>query len=122
MPLPAAVAPDDTLPKLGPGDQRGGYDRYGPRVPAIVVSPHARPHAVTDVVHDHTSVLATIEANWNLTALTCGDAATVMDFLDTSHAAFAVPPALTPATYPLPGALNCPASFSAPALTSGRPS
>ena len=44
---------------------------------------------VTDVVHDHTSVLATIEAKWNLPALTYRDAnaATVMDFLDAGHAA-----------------------------------
>ena len=56
---------------------------YGPRVPAIVVSPYAKPQGVTDVVHDHTSVLATIEAKWNLPALTNRDAnaETVMDFL-----------------------------------------
>ena len=29
---------------------------------------------MTDVVHDHTSVLATIEAKWNLPALTYRDA------------------------------------------------
>jgi len=51
---------------------------------------------VTDIVHDHTSVLATIEAKWNLPALTHRDAnaATVMDFLDVGHAAFSTPPAL----------------------------
>ena len=43
---------------------------------------------------DHTSVLATIEAKWNLPALTYRDAnaATVMDFLDPTHATFATPP------------------------------
>jgi phospholipase C len=52
-------------------------------VPAIVVSPYAKPKGVTEVVHDHTSVLATIEAKWNLPALTNRDAnaETVMDFL-----------------------------------------
>ena len=80
---PAAVAPDDIAPKLQPGDPAGSYDMYGPRVPAIVVSPYAAPQGVTDVVHDHTSVLATIEAKWNLPALTNRDANanTVMDFL-----------------------------------------
>jgi len=34
---------------------------YGPRVPAIVVSPYAKPQGVTDVVHDHTSVLRFLE-------------------------------------------------------------
>jgi phospholipase C len=51
---------------------------------------------VTNTVHDHTSILATIEAKWNLPACTMRDAnaATLADFLDTSHAAYAEPPAL----------------------------
>ncbi len=46
--------------------------------------PYSRPHAVTNVVHDHTSILATIEAKWNLPACTMRDAnaATLADFLD----------------------------------------
>jgi phospholipase C len=60
------------------------YDMYGPRVPAIVVSPYSTAGAVTNTVHDHTSVLATIEAKWNVPALTARDANAndVMDFLD----------------------------------------
>ena len=96
VPPPAAIPPDSIPPKLAPGDVPGGYDIYGPRVPAVVASPYAKPHAVTDVVHDHTSVLATIEAKWNLPALTARDAnaSTVMDFLDPGHAAFLTPPAI----------------------------
>ncbi len=96
VPPPAALAPDAIPPKLGPGDVPGAYDLYGVRVPAVVASPHAKPHAVTDVVHDHTSVLATIEAKYNLPALTFRDAnaATVMDFLDPSEAPLLTPPAL----------------------------
>jgi phospholipase C len=88
---PAAIAPDSIPPNLGPEDAPGGYDLYGPRVPAIVASPYAKPNAVTNVVHDHTSALATIEAKWNLPALTLRDAnaRTVADFLDLKH-----PPAL----------------------------
>ena len=91
---PAAIAPDAIAPQLAPGDPPGGYDRYGPRVPALVVSPYCRPAAVTTVVHDHTSVLATIEAKWNLPALTDRDAnaASVMDFLDTESAPWLTPP------------------------------
>ena len=33
------------------------YDRYGFRVPAVVVSPFARPDYVSSTVLDHTSVL-----------------------------------------------------------------
>ncbi len=65
---PRAIAPDDIAPNLQPGDPPGGYDMYGPRVPAIVVSPYSRPSGVSHTVHDHTSVLATIEHKWNLPA------------------------------------------------------
>ncbi len=94
VPPPPAIAPDSIAPKLTPGDRPGGYDIYGVRVPAVVVSPYSKPNAVTDVIHDHTSVLATIEAKWNLPALTYRDAnaATVMDFLDPGQAAFLTPP------------------------------
>ena len=81
---PAAVAPDGIPPDLAVGDRPGGYNLYGPRVPAIVASPYSKASGITDVVHDHTSVLATIEAKWNLPALTYRDAnaSTVLDFLD----------------------------------------
>ena len=94
VPPPAAVRPDNIAP--GEQDPPGGYDMYGPRVPAVVVSPYSRPHGVTSVVHDHTSVLATIEAKWNLPALTDRDAnaATVMDFLDVNNAALLHPPTI----------------------------
>jgi phospholipase C len=94
VPPPAAIAPDSIPPNLTSTDVPGGYNLYGPRVPAIVASPYSKPHAVTNVVHDHTSVLATIEAKWNLPALTYRDAnaATVMDFLNVKQASFLTPP------------------------------
>jgi phospholipase C len=93
---PAAIKPDQIKPVLQAGDPGGDYDLYGPRVPAVVVSPYSIPHGVTDVLHDHTSILATIEAKWNLPALTNRDAnaATVMDFLDPSVPALLHPPSL----------------------------
>ena len=102
VPPPAAIPPDSIPPNLGPGDVAGAYNIYGPRVPAIVLSPYSRPNAVTNAVHDHTSVLATIEAKWNLPSLTYRDAnaATVADFLSFAGApALLEPPAITP---PLP--------------------
>jgi phospholipase C len=103
VPPPTAIAPDSIPPSLAPGDAPGGYDIYGPRVPAIVVSPYARPNAVTNVVHDHTSVLATIESKWNLPALTYRDAnaKTVMDFLDVGRASFLEPPTIAQPPAPL---------------------
>jgi phospholipase C len=94
VPPPTAIAPDSIPPSLSPGDAAGGYNLYGPRVPGIVASPYSKPNGVTNVVHDHTSALATIEAKWNLPALTYRDAnaTTVMDFLDVKQAAFLEPP------------------------------
>jgi phospholipase C len=51
------------------------YDRYGFRVPAVIVSPYARPDLVLSEVLDHTSVLKLIEEKWNLRPLTRRDAA-----------------------------------------------
>jgi len=109
VPPPAAIVPDDIPPELAPGDYPGGYDIYGPRVPAVVVSAHSRPHSVTNVVHDHTSVLATIEAKWNLPACTYRDAnaSTILDFLDVDRMSFPEPPQLAAAPDPLPSALSC---------------
>jgi phospholipase C len=62
----------------------------------VVVSPYSKPKGVTNVTHDHTSVLSTIESKWNLPALTYRDAnaTTVMDFLDTGRAAYLSPPTI----------------------------
>ena len=76
------------------------FDRLGFRVPAVVVSPFARPDYVSHTVYDHTSVLKLIETKWNLPPLTARDAAAVapLDMLDLEG-----PPAfLTPPTLPGP--------------------
>jgi len=51
------------------------YDNYGFRVPAVIISPYARPECVLSEVFDHTSVLKLVEEKWNLPALTRRDAA-----------------------------------------------
>ncbi|HEY3194792.1 MAG TPA: alkaline phosphatase family protein [Candidatus Dormibacteraeota bacterium] len=93
---PAAVTPDDIPPLLLPGDLPGAFDIYGPRVPAVVVSPYSRPHFVSHVVNDHTSILHFIENRFGLPTLTRRDAAAnpMLEFFDFSHASFATPPAL----------------------------
>jgi len=80
---------------LNQGPQR--YDRYGFRVPAVIVSPYARPGYVCSQTFDHTSVLKLVEEKWNLPALTARDAAAraPLDALDlTSEPAFLKPPVL----------------------------
>jgi phospholipase C len=98
VPPPAAVPPDNIPPQTNvPPDQPGGFDRYGIRVPAVVVSPRARPGHVSHVVYDHTSVLKFIETKWNLPALTQRDAnaANLLDCLDLrGRPAFLNPPKL----------------------------
>src|ERR1700688_224945 len=72
---PPAIAPDSVAPRITiPPDQPGGYDRYGFRVPTVVVSPYGRPDFVSHTVYDHTSILKTIERKWNLPAMTYRDA------------------------------------------------
>jgi phospholipase C len=69
---PAAVEPDAVRPDAA--DPSSGYDRYGFRVPAVIVSPYARPHAVVHDTFDHTSILRLVEDKWNLPSLTRRDA------------------------------------------------
>jgi phospholipase C len=95
---PRAIRPDDIPPDIHvPPDLPGAYDRYGFRVPTVIVSPYARPGYVSHVVHDHTSVLKLIETKWNLPALTYRDANAdnLLDSLDLgSKPAFLEPPKL----------------------------
>jgi phospholipase C len=129
---PRAIPPDNIPPMLSPSMPRGGYDMYGPRVPSVVVSGYARPNAVSSVVHDHTSIMATIEAKWNLPACTYRDAnaTTLTDFLVPVGASpsFPEPPALalpsnegkTQADCD-PGPLRYPVAAAAPSRGGPRP-
>ena len=97
---PAAPEPDEKMPEGG-GPWR--FDRYGFRVPAVVVSPYARPDYVSHVERDHTSVLRLIERKWNLPPMTDRDAAAddLLDMVDFGAApAFSVPPRLPPPGLP----------------------
>jgi phospholipase C len=80
----------------------------GFRVPAVVISPYAKKDYVSHVVHDHTSFLRLIETKWNLPALTARDAnaSNLLDSIDFTRPAFAVPPTLAPATLPT-GEVSC---------------
>ncbi|MBV8994472.1 MAG: hypothetical protein JO287_12430, partial [Pseudonocardiales bacterium] len=89
------------LHKLDSGD--GRYDRYGFRVPAVVVCPYAKPDYVSSTPFDHTSALKLIEEKWNLPPLTRRDAAAVApwDVIDLSAPPpFLDPPRLPPPTVP----------------------
>ncbi|HWE31939.1 MAG TPA: alkaline phosphatase family protein [Solirubrobacteraceae bacterium] len=118
VPPPRAIKPDNIAPVLAPGDVPGAYDRYGFRVPMIVVSPWARAGYVSNVVQDHTSMLAFIERKWNLPAMTFRDAnaAPMTDYFDFKHAAFMKPPALKRAPGLAAGLRQCHAAGLNPPL------
>ena len=70
-----AARPDATVGEFG-----FGFDRFGPRVPTVLISPLIPAGTVFRVPDgttplDHTSILATVEHRWNLPALTKRDAA-----------------------------------------------
>jgi phospholipase C len=85
VPPPKALAPDDIPPSVNPGEKTyDGFARYGFRVPSIVIGPYAKRNHVSNVVYDHTSILAFVEHKWNLPAMTKRDANAnnLLDFLD----------------------------------------
>jgi phospholipase C len=108
VPPPAAQPPDDIPPDVADAPNApAAWDHYGLRVPAFVISPYARKHHVSHVVHDHTSVLRLIETKFNLGALTRRDAnaSNLLDCLDlrTRHPAFLEPPELAAPGLPATG-------------------
>jgi phospholipase C len=121
VPPPPAIKPDSIPPLLSPGDLPGGYDRYGFRVPLIVVSPWARRHYVSSRIQDHTSITAFIESKWNLPAMTFRDANAdpMLDYFDFHHAAFERPPSLAAAPALGPGLARCKAAGLNPPLPPG---
>ena len=104
----------DPPPAVPPGDSpdprynRNGFafDRYGPRVPAVVISPRIPRNLIDHRVYDHASIPATLESLFGLPALTARDAsANRLDALVTLPAARA----------------DCPATLPAPAAAVTRP-
>jgi phospholipase C len=103
VPPMGAVEPDDIPPNISATDAPGAFNVTGVRIPTVVVSPYSRPNAVSNVPHEHCSILATIEAKWNLPALTYRDAQayTLLDYLNLSGPpAFLTPPTLAAPALP----------------------
>ena len=105
-----------------PADAPGGYDRYGFRVPLIVVSPWARKNYVSRIVQDHTSITAFVERKWNLPAMTFRDANAhpMTDYFDFTRPAFATPPAIAAAPALHPGLVALQGRGLQPAATPRR--
>ena len=92
------VPPDDIPPQLGPNDATGdNFTLSGFRVPIIVMSPFVKPHFVSHVNRDTTSILKLVETRFNLAPLTRRDAAgdDMTEFFDfINPPVFLTPPAL----------------------------
>ena len=121
VPPPPACVPDDLDPQLSPGDTPGRFDRYGIRVPTIVISPYSKPHYVSHAVYDHTSILRLIEARFNLPAMTARDANAdpMFDLFDFKHAALLHPPELPSATVDAAKKAACDAKYPSPSPMPG---
>ena len=114
VPPPVALAPDSLPPVVVAGESTyDGFERYGFRVPGLIVSPYSRPRYISHTVFDHTSVLALVERKWNIPAMTYRDANAndLTDLIDPIALAFRRPifpelPHLAPAG-DTPEALAC---------------
>jgi len=76
VPPPWGATPPDAVA----GEFGFGFDRFGVRVPTLLISPLIAPGTVYRVPAgstplDHTSVLKTIQQRWNVSSLTARDAA-----------------------------------------------
>jgi phospholipase C len=117
VPPPPACPPDDIAPMLDPSDPESDFparfDRYGFRVPFLVVSPYARPGFVSHTIYDHTSILRFIETRFDLPALTRRDANATpfLDVFDFSRPALLNPPALPEVTVDAAHLQQCRADF-----------
>jgi phospholipase C len=96
VPPPDACAPDNIAPLLYGTDKGtpGGFDRYGFRVPVVIVSPYAKKNFVSHTVYSHTSITRFIEAKFKLPALTARDANAdpFSDMFDWTDPPFVKPP------------------------------
>ena len=97
---PAAVAPGDTHPSAGHNTFGFTFEQYGPRVPAVVISPWIAKNTIDHRIYDHSSVPATLEKLFKLDPMTKRDAQanTVLPLLS-----LATPRNDTPATLPSSG-------------------
>ena len=71
---PGAVAPGDTTSQDKHNQYGFTFQQYGPRVPAVVISPLVPKNVIDHRLYDHASILATIEAFFGINPLTQRDA------------------------------------------------
>jgi phospholipase C len=70
---PTAVAPGDLSPNDKDNQYGFTFEQYGPRVPAVVISPLIPKNTIDHRLYDHASVPALIEAAFGFSPLTARD-------------------------------------------------
>jgi phospholipase C len=123
---PAAVAPGDTSPTIGHNKFGFTFEQYGPRVPAVVISPWIPKNVVDHRLYDHSSIPATLEELFGLASMTARDSAanTVLPLLSLAAPRTDAPTTLpAPASSPAAGMLSMAIAPSAAytQLTPSRP-
>lgn len=90
------MQPDSIAPMLKSTDQPGDFAHSGSRIPLMVISPWVKPHLVSHVWRDITSILKLIEVRFNVQPLTARDAAAddMEEFFDFSSPHWLTPPPL----------------------------
>ena len=98
IPPPRATPPGDTAPDDDNNVYRFAFDQYGPRVPAVVISPLIPKNLVDHTLYDHASIPATIEACFGMRPLTRRDATanTLLPLVSLANARADTPTRLPP--------------------------
>jgi phospholipase C len=85
---PAAPIPGDTPPNAKHNNNGFTFQQYGPRVPALVISPLIPKNLVDHRIYDHASIPKFLESMFDLNPFTARDAnATLLDALFTLRTA-----------------------------------
>jgi phospholipase C len=121
---PSAPVPDNVPPNLKAGDTPGAFNRYGFRVPVVVISPFSKQHYVSHVVDDHTSITRFIELRFGMPAMTNRDlnADPMLDMFDFSTPHFLTPPTLPTAVIDATHLAACPQPPATAAAKAAAPS
>ncbi len=92
-----------------PGEKPANFTQLGFRIPLIAISPFAKPHYVSHVVSDHTSILKLVEERFlggrSLTKrdAQASDLSDMFDFVNSPSVNLAISPAIAPTPSPSNG-------------------
>jgi phospholipase C len=122
---PPAVAPGDTSPSGNHNQYGFTFEQYGPRVPAVVISPWIPKNIIDHRLYDHSSIPATIEKLFGIAPMTKRDAAanSLLPLLSLNAARDDTPAMLpTPASSPTAPMLAASLPSAASYLSQAAPS